>query len=146
MLLLLLFFRGFSSLGANSPLPPPPQQFPYHKWTASTLFQSSPSQTLTVLRVKGHTIAPASKAYIFILSSSINMSACVRKLKPGQKQIKYTENYLIERGEMKASHLFYFIYRWQANSIHQLSLLTTKTKIKVQNVAISILVVWNFKK
>lgn len=42
---------------------------------------------------------------------------------------------------MKASHLFYFIYKWQANSIQQLLLLTTKTKIKVQNVAISILVV-----
>ena len=71
----------------------------------------------------------------------MNMSACLRELKTRQKQIKYREKDLIERGERKASHLFYFIYKWEANSIQQLLLLTTKTKIKVQNVAISILVV-----
>ena len=69
------------------------------------------------------------------------MSACLRQLKPCQKQIKYREKDLIERGARKASHLFYFIYKWQANSIQQLLLLNNKNKNKVQNVAINIQVV-----
>lgn len=69
------------------------------------------------------------------------MSACLRQLKPRQKQIKYREKDLIERGERKASHLFYFSYKQQAYSIQQLLLLTTKTKIKVKSVAINIQVV-----
>lgn len=69
------------------------------------------------------------------------MSACLRQLKRCQKQIKYREKDLTEREERKASHLCYFSYKWQANSIQQLLLLTTKTKINVKNVAINIQVV-----